>query len=81
MLLPFLLCLIELVAANQSNNEVDFHYLSLLSSKVLVSLKLVRDSLGELVPVEISNQLLEVLSVDLIVATLLLDQSAHVYFN
>lgn len=49
----------------------------MLSGKVLVGGELVRDPLGELVPVEVADQLLEVLPVYLLVAAFL-SEGAHV---
>lgn len=78
----FLCCLLVLIASDQGHDKVHLQKLSLLSGHILIGAQLVGDSLCELVPVEISDHLLEVLAIDLIIATAtFLSESAHIHLN
>ncbi|TNV87197.1 hypothetical protein FGO68_gene10855 [Halteria grandinella] len=71
--------LFMLIASDQSNNEVHLQKLLLFSGQVLVGAKLCSDSLGELIPIEVANQLLKVLAIYLVIATAsFLGKSAHI---
>lgn len=63
---PLLSSLIELVGSDLGHDQVDLHESLLISSEVLVGLQLLMDPLAELVPVQISNQIFELLLVDLV---------------
>lgn len=63
---PLLLSLIELVGPDHGDYEVDLHELLLLGGDVLVGLQLLLDALAELVPVQVSYQLLKSLFIHVI---------------
>ena len=81
-LLEFLMSLLELIRSNQGHNQVHLHQSPLLSCQVGVCLQLLRDSLCELVPVEVAEDLLEVVSVDACsVSGFFLREGAHVQLH
>lgn len=78
----FLSSLFMLIASDQCNDEVHLQKLFLLSGEILVGAKLCSDSLGKLVPIEVSNKLLEVLAIDLVIAAAsLLGKGTHIHLN
>jgi hypothetical protein len=74
---PLLPGLLKLMALDQRNNQVDLHELLLISCQVLICLELLRNSFSKLVPIEVPDELFEVVLVDLV--SLL--ESVHVKFN
>jgi len=64
--LPLFPSLIELVSPDHGHDQVNLHHTLLLRSQILVGLKLLLDSLTELVPVEVAYEFFERLLVDLI---------------
>ena len=64
--LPFLSGLVKLVTLELSNNQINLHQSLLLCRQVQISFQLLRYSLSEFVPVQVSNQLLEVVLVNLV---------------
>jgi len=69
-----------LIAADQSDYQVDLGQTPLLSGQVHVILELLSDSLGKLVPIEITYHILNVLLVKAIIQ-IILRECAHVDFN
>ena len=61
--LPLGACLIKLVGSEKCNNGIDLHQLVLLDSQVRVLLQLGLNAVRELFPVEVANELLELLFV------------------
>lgn len=65
-LLPVLSGFIKLMTLNEGYDQVDFHESFLVCSEVWVGQQLLRNPLSELVPVQVANELLEVVLVDLV---------------
>ena len=63
---PLLASLLELVRSDLRHDEVHLHEALLFGGQVGVSRQLLRDTLAELVPVQVADQLLQVLLIELI---------------
>lgn len=64
--LPLFPSLVEFVTPDLRHNQIHLHELFLLTGQVLVSGQLLGDSLTKFVPVQVTNQLFQVLSIELI---------------
>jgi hypothetical protein len=77
-LFPLFLRLLHLIAADQCDYQVHLYQSPLLSGKVNIILELLSDSFSELVPIEVSNDVLHVLLVKAALILFVLRECAHV---